>query len=832
MALDVYLALTVHPRRHPKEEVWLTVQPYVTASDLPAWLDAIQTDGSVSGVTYHMLVDKFDHPGDAAPPGAFSKKDVGAMVPVPLAGDMSLSVALRGTAGADAAGYVGRATNVRSGVVIIDNPDVRKQFERDNVTTNDRTTLLTSDRTTLLDAAQNNRETRSGPFALTTVQQLSALRSKSKDDDPNALKASEMLTLAFLGGTVRRFRNETVARQDAVHLFVVDPGIDLTKVLPPPVLPGLGDQPLSVAHVSAVGLMFRLDRIAPLAALKTLTGIDIWVHSHTVAPIPASAITSAIENDYLTKYFAAFDFRQLLPADRTVTIVNDVALMNRAYVTQHLMPFAPVILISADGIATLTFRKPSSPPGAAAADEVPATLDALNRVVIRAKPRADDDRPASSITAPTIKATLGETLEVRLIPYRGQTDNAGAMLFQLVPTPRSRPRFVAIFGERATGGSPTTWLPDCGLYKANGAELVTPDQPNGAVGGFIGAYLFAWDDPIHADPATLAPTEKSLPTVLFWLEPPLDTSATPPVPVTTIALTLVHAVAPPITAGLTGGGFTGDDVATADALGPRWQWPPPGVAIPTFPDGKVVFNSIAIAAAEFRAAQLKDALVAAIALKGDDVFMPARSATSVEGIITVRYPATDPNAPIDQAAVDPPTQYDLALANYNKLDVSYLTVDALLGPGVSPPPDSTESLNFWSEALAVFRASDTPPHDGIGWTHECTFHYRYREPLYAPDTRSDLAVVAEAEVARKFFEGSFARLGKTRQIFYHLEHTTGDAFELSADRVWDGGKYLHDLPPTRSLPICAASARPARPRRRCRFSPGRSMPARRASRST
>ncbi len=62
MALNVYIALTVFPRRHPTPEIWLTVQPYVAPDDLPAWLDAIQGDGSMPGITYTMLVDKLADP--------------------------------------------------------------------------------------------------------------------------------------------------------------------------------------------------------------------------------------------------------------------------------------------------------------------------------------------------------------------------------------------------------------------------------------------------------------------------------------------------------------------------------------------------------------------------------------------------------------------------------------------------------------------------------------------------------------------------------------------------------------------------------------------------
>ena len=770
----VYISLTLFPRPL-RREIWLTVQPFVKRDELKDWLNGLRPDGSLLGLNYRMLTD-FVHNGSAADLSAAQD-----MVPVPLAGDLSMTVGLRG---AGAGTYIAHGLNDRTGVILANGGTAQRRFTLDNVRSSDREA----------DANATARVPPSGPFAMTMVDQLRQLSSQSATDD-DFDRIAHMLTLSFLGGTVRRFRPETVTRQDAVHLCVVDPAANLDDVLPkdPP-----GGNVVSVSHVSAAGLMLELDRLAPPATLKTCTGVDLWFHQSGSAPGPIPTVPSSDEeNRYLAAWFQAFDFAALKPPAQAVTMTNEVALSSRVYVSRHLTPFAPATLTGVDGKETDMFRKPPETP-ARAGQAAPSwrQLSDINRLAVRT---ADGINPFNNAN---LTAVFHEMLEVSLVPYRSaqapsSTTNGGAAvppaggaaapnaaLMQLTPTPASRDRFVALFGAVAAtpDPGPTLWPAGAELYRADGTAFVTADQPRGATGGFVGAWRFAWDDTIFADQNTLRPTVQSLPTVLFWIVPPADTTAMP--------LTLVRPAAPPVTA-------TWHSDAIQEPLGPRWEWVQdlPGHGVP-LPNPATTFNAVSLAVVGGADGAAKT-LIPAVAFADDELFALARDASSVEGVMTVSYPAEDPASAITNH-VDPDWQYRLALANYNKLDVSAAVASRPSAPH-GPGPDagaSTDPLNFWSECFAVHTEDQPASHPTA---HLSTFHYRYGEPLYALDLTRDPDVREEAAEARAAFAERFARIGKYRRVSHTLQHTTGDTFALpnpSGDIWSDGGTYLHSQPPS------------------------------------
>jgi hypothetical protein len=365
-----------------------------------------------------------------------------------------------------------------------------------------------------------------------------------------------------------------------------------------------------------------------------------------------------------------------------------------------------------------------------------------------------------------INLAFAEALDVRLVPYRRQAPAAGgdgSRLMQLLPSanPQTRRRFVDLFQAIATSANPNAWLAGGHLYDSGGAAFAGAES-------FVGAYLLAWDDVVHADDATLATTATSLPTVLFWIIPPANTAS--------VALTLVHTVGPAVVANA-----KGNDPTRPEPLGPRWEW------LNSTPEtlGDIAFNSLILSAASMNAAAIEK-LVVALGLAQDDVFEFAQSAAKVEGILTIRYPSSTTKTD------DPVEKYRQASANYNKLDVaSSLSPSPAVAPGaVAALQGAAVPLNFWSEALAVYTSN------GAGW-HDCTFHYRYRQALYADDSVKDPAnPQEEARQARELFSKSFAQLGSYRRVLYDLKHVSGDDFPFGSDTGSDGGRMVHDQPPS------------------------------------
>jgi hypothetical protein len=618
MAVNVYLLLTLFARTQtvppaPAGEepaLWLTAQPLVRPEDFEAWITTATTPGALT----YQLLEGSDAQGDAAD-----------LIPVPL--PPGVSVTLRRLASGGTTSVGSDIFNDRTGVVISDPAG----FQSDNV---------------------NPAKTGQIPPTATAYAQayFDLLADIHGDPGYNAGLLQQMLVLNFMGGSVRRFRDSTVTNQDAVSLFTLVP-----RVLPP----GLDARPgtlRTVGLTSACGLMVRLDKDIGFQQLRTVDTIELYLRLAPTDPLPGTKITiTPNEQGYLKAYFAAIDPNNPVPSPSTfwkTSVLPDA--VTRVYVLPHRTGLAPSVFSFAtgDGDQRTLFRRDLNRADAVVSANTSLLSEIESIGLFYRRSTATEPVPSQPSA---INIRFYELLQARLVAYRSSTAaQASPSLWQLVPLPSDRARFVSLFQSLASGGTPSVWPAQYTIHNRSGLRI------EAAAGfleaGFVGSYLLPWDDAGNADPTTLATTASSLPTVLFWFA--VSVTGTSVSTVNGLDVTIIIAnTANTIPASYVP--FEAADGTAATTGGPLWEWAG-GAALPD-----TLWSAL-----DLDAAALVPRITPTFIRRGDYVVQPALSAQHTEGVLQVDYPGlptgttTHTVAPAD---VNPVDDFKREMVAYRKL---------------------------------------------------------------------------------------------------------------------------------------------------------------------
>ena len=724
MTVNVYLLLTLFARTQTQppaaagEEpaLWLTVQPFIEPDDFETWITTATTPGAL---TYQLLADS-PAQGDAA-----------KLVPVPLPPGVSLTLRRLTNMGTTIVGP--DIFNDRTGVFIIDPAG----FQRDNVNP-----LKTS-----------QRNPTASPYGQAYFDQLTEIHG---DPGYDAGVLQQMFLLNFVGGSVRRFRDSTVSDQDKVNLFTLVP-----RVLPPGLSDGLGSI-RTVGLVSACGLMLRLDKDIGFQQLRTVDTIELYLRLTTAEALPGTRINiPPDEQAYLRAYFAAIDPNNPVPSPSTfwqATILPDA--LTRVYVLPHrtALASAPFCFATNRGDQRILFRRDIR-----RADDITVANTALLSEIesiglFYRRSTATDPQPSGP---PSINIRFYELIEARLVAYRSSTAAAGSpSLWQLVPLPKDRVRFVSLFNSlTTTGGASAPWPTQYTIHDRFGFRI------EAAAGfletGFVGSYLLPWDDAVNTDPTSLVSGASSLPTVLFWFAVPVSGTGITidkGLDVTLVVANSANSVAANYAP------FEAADGTASTTGGPLWEWAG-GTALPDTP----------WSALDLDASAPISRITPTFIRRGDYVTQPALSAQHTEGVLQVDYPgppAGVSTVTVAAADVNPVDDFKREMVAYRKLNVYSQDTSPSGASGV------VEALNPWSNLFPVWYT------DLNGW-HRHIFQYRFRSDIYTP---------TQANAPRAFFADIYSKLGGTRQITLDLEHTTGHAVPVGASPA--PVKLTHDAPPT------------------------------------
>ena len=735
MAITVYLHLSLFVRTlsnivqpsGSEPALWLTVQPYIVQADLARWIASLDSGQNLSPVdtsdilSYQVLdCTTYSRIGDS-------------LIPVLLSPDVSLTVRRM----KDAQTQLGSDITNDRGAVNIVSP---LGFTKDNV----RPEKRQGDKISQPPAA---------PYRVAFMNQISQL---SRGIEQSSLIA--WLRLHFEISSTRRIRNATVGNLDKVNLFEVK-----SRLLPDSLGNDPSDPMREVSLLSMCGHMIRLDQSIGFGGLRQLNTFTVSLSRAQAAKVPEIPLPLPDEeNQYLASFFATIDPQANGLSSPTsiwqAQLLPDIA--KRVYVNAHRSSLLEDAFTFAPGnhdVRTL-FRTGSTKKNTGPV----AYLSEVECFGIY--------YPASAGEPPEINLSLCfyEMLALQLKRYRSTTaDSQGKILWQLAPLLDSRKRFIEFFSPATNNGATAVWPEAFSLHNMDGKRLET----SGALfdSGYIGSYVFAWDDVENVDAETLLPDLRNIaPTVLFLGAESLSSKAA--LDVYLVVQIRNPVTANPITVNLD---FSKVGSASGPTSGANWLWA--GAALPA-----IAWNAMAIANPP--SSDFVDKINPIYVRKGDHIFQPAHSASNIEGVLQVIYPI-----PPAQAVASLNNEIERELVAYRKLnEYSQLIPPDGAGGGSTP----LVALNPWSNRPPVFKEDTDDGH------YRHTFHFRHQTDVYAlPQPWRD------NETAARYYQSVYGKFGWKRKITLDLEHTTGHEFQAMESTM----AIPHDVPPIlastlRSLP--------------------------------
>ncbi|HEY4593573.1 MAG TPA: hypothetical protein VIJ61_14255, partial [Thermoanaerobaculia bacterium] len=448
MPIQVLLTLDLFLRNWAQDdgELWACVQPHVATADLTAWVDRSETGADLA----YAMVPPLSHGLDVVP------------VTFPDVSDLSLVL--------DAAGGGRTLTNRRrTGVRVTDAG--RAMIAADNREPPRRSGSSAPDE-------KRPADLYSGPFALGYNRSLRDARAGRLNggmtDPAGPEELSQMLRVAFWGGTTRRIRQGAVEEPEAVSLMQLPESV-------------AGQMLVTNLH-GLNGLMFLLGRrhddLAFLQGVSDLTvilhGGDPAVPQHTVrlGADPTSAPSIPAYFSHLAE-----------PLHGTVTALFEPSFARRVYAVDNATAFSP---LAVPGKAWFQRRRERPD------QELELALSEATRLVVHIQ----GDFPAAP---PPLQWQLYETFAGQLRPYRSfpvktaQDAGRGAVM-RLAPAAADRGRF-----EQRLAADPGAF------------ETALVLQPDGSPVDleWLGAFTFPWDQEVEELPDAAVPLDAGARPVLL-----------------------------------------------------------------------------------------------------------------------------------------------------------------------------------------------------------------------------------------------------------------------------------------------------------------------------